>query len=233
MLHVSRSFGLLATTLLLLLAGCPTESTTATTGVPSVAAGTGDGTGTSGRPFVEPTAAGASSVSVSGVTATADALTGKYSGCELPGEGDSWRAEILRLVNEKRVAAGLGTVTSNPTLEAQATQYACEMIHDDFFGHVSPSTGSSLGSRAKEFGYEFWIIGENLAAGQHSPAEAITAWMNSPCHRQNILNPAFTELGVGVRVGGDYGIYWVQEFGRPASLKPYPGPPYHDPQCTE
>lgn len=261
MKHVIGLTGAVFTAMIFLLAGCPTDSGT-TIGIPVGAGSGGAGSttssggfgdaGGSGLPFVGPpdpnagtssaggtatTGAGTGSapVAVGGVssdTASADALTVQYSGCENPDQAAFWRSEILRLVNERRLAAGAGAVTRNATLEAQATQYACELIHDDFFAHVNPVTGSTLRERSAEFGYDFWIIGENLAAGQRSPVEAITAWMNSPCHRENILNPAFTELGVGVRIGGDYGVYWVQEFGRPDSVKPYPGPAYEDPECT-
>ena len=162
-----------------------------------------------------------------------DALTIRYAGCLDPAEGSFWRAEILRLVNQERTSRGVPAVAQNPTLEREATQYACEMISYQFFDHVDPVTGTHLKDRADQFGYDYWIIGENLAAGQRSPAEAVQAWMNSPCHRQNVLNPAFTELGIGVRVGGDYGFYWVQEFGRPYSIGVYPGLPYHDPDCTQ
>lgn len=160
-----------------------------------------------------------------------DALTAQFPGCEDPIQGAFWRAEILRLVNQERMSRGAGALTANPTLDAQASQYACELIYYDFFDHVNPVTHSDLAARADEFGYDYWIIGENLAAGQRSPVEAVTDWMNSPCHRENMLNPAFTELGVGVRIGGRYGYYWVLEFGRPFSEERYAGPLYADPEC--
>jgi len=93
-------------------------------------------------------------------------------------------------------------------------------------------TGSTLRDRSQAAEYDYWIVGENLAAGQRTPVEVVSAWMTSPCHRENVLNPAFTELGVAVRYGGTYGYYWVQEFGRPFSAPAYPGPPHHDPGCT-
>ena len=89
------------------------------------------------------------------------------------------------------------------------------MIYYDFFAHENPFTRTELRDRAEEFGYEFQVIGENLAAGQATPAQAMNDWMNSPGHRANILNADFTELGVGIRTGGTYGTYWVQEFGLP------------------
>ena len=157
-----------------------------------------------------------------GVTGTvvqspSDSLSDEFPTCTELSTSDEWRDEILRLVNVERQRAGLGLVTHNQTLEDQATKYACELIHYDYFAHDNPFTGTELRDRAEEFGYEFQVIGENLAAGQRTPAQAMGDWMDSPGHRANILHPDFTELGVGIRTGGTYGTYWVQEFGRPLS----------------
>lgn len=168
---------------------------------------------------------------VGGSTALADELTSRFSGCGEPPEAQFWRLEIFRLVNHARAELGFAPLSQSDILEAQATQYACEMLFYRFFAHENPVTGSTLGQRSREFGYDYWIIGENLAAGQRSPAEVFADWMASPCHRENILNPAFTELGVGIRFGGDYGYYWVQEFGRPFADEPYRGLPYQDAEC--
>jgi uncharacterized protein YkwD len=166
----------------------------------------------------------------SGPPPAPDELTVIFPGCEDPAEGAVWKDEVLQLVNAERAARGVAPVVWNDTLADQATQYACELIAYDFFDHVNPSTGSTLGTRTADFGYDFWIVGENLAAGQRTPAEVVADWMNSPCHRQNVINPAFTELGIGIRIGGDYGLYWVQEFGRPFALGD-PGASFHDPDC--
>jgi uncharacterized protein YkwD len=146
-----------------------------------------------------------------------DALTTAFPECTEPVQAAEWRAEILRLVNRERASRGLAPLVRNSTLERQAMQYACEMIQFDFFDHVNPITGSTLGQRAAQFGYDFRVVGENLAAGQGTPEQAFTDWMASPGHRANILDARFTEIGIGVRSGGDYGVYWVQEFGLPAT----------------
>lgn len=153
----------------------------------------------------------------SGTTTSGDDLEVEFPGCEPVVQADLWRAQILMLVNQERTARGLGTVVRNDTLEDQATRYACEMIHYDFFDHVNPVTGSTLADRAADFGYSYLVIGENLAAGQTSPEQVMADWLASPGHRDNILDERFTELGVGIRTGGDYGTYWVQEFGLPYS----------------
>lgn len=158
--------------------------------------------------------------SVTNGDSTGDTSTGDQTldpSCGAPTNEAGWQAEILRLVNVERAREGLDPVVYNQTLENQATEYACEMIVYDFFDHVNPETGTHLADRADEFGYDFRMIGENLAAGQATPAQAMWDWMNSEGHRANIMNPDFTELGVGVRLGGDYNIYWVQEFGMPAT----------------
>lgn len=145
----------------------------------------------------------------------ADDLALRFPTCGDPAQADSWRSEILFLLNRERSQRGLTTLVRNPVLEDQATQYACEMIEYDFFAHENPASGSTLPDRAGEFGYDYLVIGENLAAGQGSPQQVMQDWMNSPGHAANLFDVRFTEIGIGVRSGGDFGLYWVQEFGLP------------------
>ncbi len=138
------------------------------------------------------------------------------SDCEAPAAADASQQQIVDLVNTERQARGLGPVSVNPLLTQVAEAYACEMITQDFFGHFNPLTGEGPGERAQKAGYVFLSIGENLAAGQQTPEQVMADWMSSTQgHRENILHPAWTELGVGVRTGGTYGMYWVQEFAQP------------------
>lgn len=136
-------------------------------------------------------------------------------GCQSPSESIAWTAEVLRLTNVERTRLGLSPLAWSDDLAVQAEDYACELIVDDFFAHVNPTNGETLSQRARRFGYEYWSIGENLAGGQTTPQQVVAEWMASEGHRANILNDTFTELGIAVRLGGDYRIYWVQEFGRP------------------
>jgi len=64
-------------------------------------------------------------------------------------------------------------------------------------------------------GIGYSTAGENIAAGQSTRAAVMTAWMASTGHRNNILSGSFTKLGVGVKQGGSYGIYWTQLFRAP------------------
>jgi len=199
--------------LVLLLAGCPAPPDPGFDNVPDTGSPAGAAGGGGGASAVSGGTDGAGSEQAS--SDFEQLLAEQFPTCTEPVEGDAWRAEILRLVNLERERAGLQPLVRDELLEQQATQYACEMIHWDFFAHENPQTGTDLRQRAAEFGYDYLIIGENLAAGQTSPAQVMSDWMASPGHRENILHPEFTELGVGVRSGGRYGTYWVQEFGCP------------------
>lgn len=136
--------------------------------------------------------------------------------CIVPEESDRMVDQVLQLVNLERADAGLAPVVANPTLQKIADDFACRMIVEDFFGHTDPENGHGPGDRAVVGKYAFYAIGENLAAGQETPAEAMRVWMESPAHRDIILDEKWTEVGLSVRFGGEFSIYWVQEFGAPA-----------------
>lgn len=125
--------------------------------------------------------------------------------------------EMIDGINAERVRHKLPELRVSPDLMQVADFYACRMVDGHFFGHYDPYDSSTVDSRAADFGYAFIQIGENLAARQTSVHDAMLALMESPSHRANILDPIYTEVGVAVKVGGEHGIYWVQEFGRPVT----------------
>lgn len=192
-----------------MLAGC-------VTGVPLPSIPTTT-TGDSSDNIAAATSSGGTAVAVGTESAFSASLAAKFPDCHEAPDTAALRERIMGLVNQARQREGLGLVRHNQVLEDEATQYACELIQYDFFDHVNPVTGTTLSDRADNFDYKYLAIGENLAAGQPTPQEAFDDWMNSEGHRANILNPHFTELGIGIRTGGSFGIYWVQEFGRPTS----------------
>ncbi len=231
-----RAFQLLWVIVGLSLGGCPLSTSTGADTSDSGSGSTTSTTGTTGSTSTTGTTGPAGSAITAGGSDADDdefndSLTAEFPGCVEATHGDDWRDEVLDLVNQARADAGADPLTRNEILEQQATRYACEMLAYEFFDHVNPVTGSTLADRSEEFDYDYWVIGENLAAGQRTPEEVVDDWLDSPCHRQNILNPAFTELGIGVRVGGTYDYYWVQEFGRPVEAGPYTGTPYSEPGC--
>ncbi len=125
-------------------------------------------------------------------------------------------AEILfHLINRTRAEKGLGQLTLNPVLSAAAQAHSHDMAANDYFSHTG-SDGSDPTSRLVNQGYQFTYNGENLFAGG-DPYLAMTMWMNSTVHRENMLYPLFTEFGIGIasNPNSTYGIYYTIEFGQP------------------
>ncbi|WP_019910061.1 CAP domain-containing protein [Paenibacillus sp. HW567] len=114
--------------------------------------------------------------------------------------------QIVTLVNKERAAAGLAPVAALDSLNKVAAAKATDMRSNNYFSHTSPTYGSPF-DMMSAFGVTYQYAGENIAMGQKTPQEVMTAWMNSSGHRANILSPNFNYIGVGFDNN-----YWVQEF---------------------
>ncbi|WP_245237491.1 CAP domain-containing protein [Paenibacillus ihuae] len=114
--------------------------------------------------------------------------------------------QIVDLVNKERAAAGLSPVSALDSLNKVAAAKATDMRTNNYFSHTSPTYGSPFDMMAT-FGITYRAAGENIAMGQKSAQEVMTAWMNSEGHRANILSANFNYIGVGYDNN-----YWVQEF---------------------
>ncbi|EPZ48291.1 CAP domain-containing protein [Alicyclobacillus acidoterrestris] len=123
-------------------------------------------------------------------------------------------SQIVNLVNQQRKQNGLSPLKVNTSLDTMAQTKAQDMINENYFDHTSPKYGSPF-NMMSTFGIHYTYAGENIAAGQPDAATVMKDWMNSAGHRANILNPNYTEIGVGEAHGGTYGTYWVQEFIHP------------------
>ena len=122
-------------------------------------------------------------------------------------------ARVIELTNLEREKAGLTPVVANPTLAQSAQTYSEVLATGDCWAHTCGPT-PELSNRVADAGYTNWSkLGENLAGGQRTPEAVVAAWMASPEHRAVILNPDFTQIGVGIANGGSYGIYWTEHFG--------------------
>ena len=114
----------------------------------------------------------------------------------------SYAWQVLSLVNQERAKVGLPALTMDQELLDAAMQRAYETAV--YYSHTRPDgracfTASSL------------TVGENIAAGQFSPAHVMNSWMNSEGHRANILDTGYASIGIGaVEVDGRY--YWVHCF---------------------
>ncbi len=136
-----------------------------------------------------------------------------------------FNAATLCLLNVERSSRGLVTLRENPRLDSSALNHSNEMREYSFFGHDSPN-GSPFEQRIDRTGYldhvSSWRVGENLAWGTMNlgtPASITRAWMNSPEHRTNVLDPVFRRIGIGSVPGspgnaGDMtGVIVTHDFG--------------------
>ncbi|MDQ2086316.1 SafA/ExsA family spore coat assembly protein [Herbivorax sp. ANBcel31] len=122
--------------------------------------------------------------------------------------------EVIRLVNSERTKNGLPALEANWQVSRVARYKSQDMIDKNYFSHTSPTYGSPF-RMLESFGVSFSAGGENIAMGQRTPSEVMDAWMNSPGHRNNILSPSFTEIGVGLAKSEDGRYYWTQMFIKP------------------
>jgi len=106
----------------------------------------------------------------------------------------------------------------NPLLAKAARAHSESMATEGYFDHVD-SRGRTVGARAREAGYRYRVVGENLAAGHPSIEEAIRGWLLSDSHCRNLIDPRFTEFGIArvTSPNGDdrYGAYWTLVLGMP------------------
>lgn len=130
---------------------------------------------------------------------------------------------IIRETNVQRSANGIAALSESKQLDASAQVKAQDILARQYFEHTAPD-GKTVSDLVADQGYTYIKIGENLALGDFtSDADVVTAWMNSPGHRANILDPQFREIGVGVAYGTYQGhaVYVaVQHFGKPSSACP-------------
>ena len=118
--------------------------------------------------------------------------------------------EVFDLINKQRTQNGLSPLKENSELQRVARIKAQDMVNNNYFSHTSPTYGSPF-DMMKSFKISYNTAGENIA-GNSSNSSAVTAWMNSPGHRANILNGSFNQTGIGVVSGSKYGKIYVQMF---------------------
>lgn len=125
----------------------------------------------------------------------------------LSGNADSQAAAraAFDIVNEQRREAGLGALSWNTGLEQASAVRAVEA--SESFSHTRPN------------GTDWWTVnsnlmyGENLAKGFASAGDAVTAWLNSPTHKANIMDAEFTSGAIAIHIAENGQWYWANEFG--------------------
>lgn len=128
---------------------------------------------------------------------------------------DSVYIEMLNLVNEARVENGLNELWYSARVHDVSTLRAYEL--SSYYSHTRPD-GSGFYTAFKDLGLAYRKVGENIAYGRNmfeTAEEVFQAWMDSPSHRDNILNPNYECVAFGLctlKVGKDTYYYWSQEF---------------------
>ncbi len=125
---------------------------------------------------------------------------------------------IIYYTNLEREKVGLKPLVKNVSLSNSASQKVDDMFNKQYFEHVSPD-GKTVADLVNTTGYKYQIVGENLALGIfYNDKDLVLAWMNSPLHKENILNPKYTDIGIAVGIN-EYKNQkqWiaVQHFGKP------------------
>jgi uncharacterized protein YkwD len=120
---------------------------------------------------------------------------------------------VLGLVNKVRGENGCRSLSFAAKLADAARKHSQDMATRRYFSHDTPE-GVSMADRINAEGYKWTMLGENIAEGQKDANAVMTAWMNSPGHRANILNCKYTQIGIGLAYQGKTPV-WTQDFGTP------------------
>jgi len=124
--------------------------------------------------------------------------------------------KVLELVNESRLSHGLEVIAIDSELNVAAHKKAEDMFERQYFSHNTPD-GTEPWYWIEKEGYAYKYAGENLAISFTDAEKQHAAWMKSPTHRKNILNPVYKDMGVAVERGewkGDQTTIVVQFFGQ-------------------
>ena len=141
------------------------------------------------------------------------APSGAPTGTNAPtgtGTLSSQGSRILQLANAERAKVGAKPLKSNTELNKLATMKSKDIVEKNYFSHQSPTYGSPF-DMMKTYGISYMYAGENLAINSDAD-KAHNAWMNSEGHKKNLLNPDFTELGVGLYPKGNGSYAYTQMF---------------------
>lgn len=132
---------------------------------------------------------------------------------------------IVSFTNKERTGKQLPALRNNRALNASAQKKLEDMFDQQYFEHESPK-GVSVADLIRDQEYQYIVVGENLALGNFGgDQQVVTAWMDSPGHKANIMDPRFQEIGVAVGKGSYKGRQqWiaVQHFAKPLSSCPGP-----------
>lgn len=111
---------------------------------------------------------------------------------------------VLRVMNERRIADGLQPLAIDPRLVAAAADRMRHMEEEGYWSHESPA-GMTPFVWVRMRAYDFGKVGENLAAGFETSSILMESWMESPGHRANIMSPDYQDCGIAIIEGSTKG----------------------------
>lgn len=129
---------------------------------------------------------------------------------------------LLVATNQQREKNKIPDLQLDNQLSAAAQAKANDMVTRNYWAHVTPD-GQQPWVFITQAGYQYQKAGENLAYGFTTSKDAVTGWMNSPSHRENLLDSGYTQVGFGFANSNDYNhagaeTVVVAMYGRPKVL---------------
>jgi hypothetical protein len=134
--------------------------------------------------------------------------------------------EVLDLINQERAKVGAKPLSDSGQIDDAVDRHALDLAKNMNLSDTG-SDGSTVNSRAKDSGYLFANVGETISAGPMDAKEVVAQWLNDPTQRDKLLNPTFTDAGLGTVADTNGKLYWVEGFGGPdvaPEPKPEPAP---------
>ena len=132
------------------------------------------------------------------------------------GPSDPEIRDFVRRVNVQRHSVGCPELKWDDRIAAVARSHSRDMVARNYYSHISPE-GKDPFDRLKEAGLDFSAAAENIASGPETGKEAFRVWLNSPAHRDNMLDCRYLLHGVG-RVGGRWTHLLVKPVPEPESI---------------
>ncbi len=151
-------------------------------------------------------------------------IIGYTKGGVLGISGNIDQKRLIELTNKERESKGLSDVYENQALDQAAQMKAKNMFAENYWAHFAPS-GKTPWDFILGAGYKFTYAGENLAKNFYNSNDVVSAWMASPTHRDNLLNPKYKDIGIAVVDGvlnGQKTTLVVQEFGTTENVSAQP-----------
>jgi uncharacterized protein YkwD len=115
---------------------------------------------------------------------------------------------VVNNANQQRAEVGLGALSADARLTAAAQGHSDYMAREQIMTHTGAGS-TNAGQRITNAGYQWTTWGENVAAGQSTPADVMSAWLQSPSHRANILHGGVSQIGVAATKGANGVVYWT------------------------